>query len=111
MTRISKNFDSYYIHYRSNHPREECNIVLMGDGDYKGNIVFYNEIPPKCNFVTEDGRQIINLCYHLGRFNDIVNILRYEKPLQIYICDEVDKSGVWSGAITTDLERVGEEES
>ena len=81
----------------------------MGDGDLKGTIVFYNEVPHNCNFVTDD-KQTINLCYHLGRFNDIVNILRYEKPLQIYICDEVTP-GVWSGAITTDLERVGEEES
>ena len=48
----------------------------------------------------------LNFHYPISRFNDIVNILRYEKPLYLLMITHS-----WSGGLVTDeLEPVGEQE-
>jgi len=48
----------------------------------------------------------ITIRYHIDRFNDIINILRYEKPLKIYI----DTESLIGGISTGTSEPVGEQE-
>lgn len=48
---------------------------------------------------------ISQLNFHLSQFNDIVNTVRYEKPLYLILTTDN-----WNGSISTNLEPVGEEE-
>ena len=48
----------------------------------------------------------ITIRYHIDRFNDIINILRYEKPLKIYL----DTESLIGGISTGTSEPVGEQE-
>lgn len=66
--------------------------------------MFRDEFPPRINFINSNDNIVLH--YHISRFNDIINILRYEKPLYIYI--ETDN---WGRGILTDPEGIGEEES
>lgn len=61
-------------------------------------------LPVSANAI--DHNDDIVLQYHIDRFNDIISILRYEKPLFIYIYTES-----LTGGIATELEPLGEEES
>ena len=103
--------ESYRIFYWSNTspgpPEAEINLKGKSGADV-GVIKFYQTIPANCNKSIGNGN-LIYLCYHISRFNDIINILRYEKPLFIYINDQNLSGGIWKkeGA----YEPVGEEES
>jgi hypothetical protein len=100
--------ESYRIFYWSNtSPGPEAEINLKGtSGASVGVIKFYQTIPANCNKLIGN---LIHLCYHISRFNDIINILRYEKPLFIFINDQNFDGGIWTKEGT--YEPVGEEES
>ena len=69
-----------------------------------GDITFHRDgasLPP--NVLHPDGRHEIH--YHLSRFRDVLQILQYEKPLQIHITS----AGV-GPLMATGLEPVGEQE-
>ena len=103
-------FESYRIFYWSNTSTgyPEAEIILKGtSGADVGVIKFYQTIPANCNKLI--GNNLIYLCYHISRFNDIINILRYEKPLFIYINSQNMAGGIWTKEGT--YEPVGEEES
>ena len=92
-------FESYRIFYWSNTSTgyPEAEIILKGtSGADVGVIKFYQTIPANCNKL-------------ISRFNDIINILRYEKPLFIYINSQNLAGGIWTKEGT--YEPVGEEES
>jgi hypothetical protein len=96
----------YWTHVSAAYP--EAEIVLKGTSDADvGVLKFYQTIPANCNKLI--GNNFIQLCYYISRFNDIVNILRYEKPLFIFINEQNLAGGIWTkeGA----YEPVGEEES
>lgn len=82
MSLIRKDFDSYKIWYSSGHPYD-AHIYCYKEGTYVGRFVFYKDgqnVPPNSNLPSGP-----SLHYPLSRFNDIVSILRYEKPLYLFL--------------------------
>jgi hypothetical protein len=73
----------------------DAEVYLYKEGDILvGELTFWKSGPSKgCN--TMNG-SIPSLCYHTSKFNDIMNILRYEKPLYIYDNEEDNAGGIWS---------------
>jgi hypothetical protein len=52
---------------------------------------------------------VINMNCHISRFNDIINIIRYEKPLRIVF--DSSKVEAWiESSPSTEYEPVGEQE-
>lgn len=105
---MQKQFNSYRISYHSNNPavssRMTANVPLYFNNQTIGALRFVDETPLPKNVldpVTED----FDVFYHLDRFNDIITILRYEKPLWIAIDDNLNAQ------IVTNLEPIGEEET
>jgi len=103
MPTIKKDFDAYKIWYYSGHPYQALIYVYQGS-KYVGRIVFYKDgttIPPNASYPEP------SIHYPLSRFNDVINILREEKPLYLFLNLD-NKIGILA---TTDLEPVGEEEA
>ncbi|HXV87921.1 MAG TPA: hypothetical protein VD710_02385 [Nitrososphaeraceae archaeon] len=71
--------------------------------DHVGNITFYDTPLPYNTFTNN----IIRIYFDISRFNDIIGLLRYEKPIVMYF-DDSSKYG-WILAYT--YEPVGEEET
>jgi len=70
-----------------------------------GRIIFFKDdvtIPDNANYSSGP-----SIHYALSRFNDIVGILRQEKPLYLFL----NLSNLIGIVATSDLEPVGEEES
>ena len=112
MSVIQKRFTSYDLHYLSNstaiygtrYSNAEVTLNVSNNQEgYIGRIHFREEFPVRANFI--DVNNFINIHYHINRFNDIINILRYEKPLYIYI-----ETVHYGGGISTESERVGDQE-
>jgi hypothetical protein len=104
---IQKEFNSYRISYHSNNPavvtRMTANVPLLYNKQVLGVLRFVDVSPLPKNVldpVTED----FDVFYHLDRFNDIINILRYEKPLWIAIDDNLNAQ------IVSHIEPIGEQE-
>jgi hypothetical protein len=101
--------DSYRIFYWSNtstgYPDAQIDLKDKS-GKSVGVIEFYHIVPANCNKLIG---KFIHLCYHMSRFNDIINILRYEKPLYIFINTQNLAGGIWTSETT--YEPAGEEES
>ena len=76
----------------------------MGNS-YVGRIVFFKDdstIPSNANYSSGP-----SIHYHLKRFNDIILILRYEKPLYLFL----NLDNLIGILATGDKEPVGEEET
>ncbi|MBN1929088.1 MAG: hypothetical protein JW764_06065 [Chlorobiaceae bacterium] len=102
MATIRADFDGYKIWYYSGHPYEALIYVYNGN-KYAGRIVFFKDdavIPPNASYPEP------SIHYPLRRFNDIVSILREEKPLYLHLNLD-NKIGTIA---TSDLEPAGEEE-
>ena len=70
---------------------------------YVGRIVFFKEgsaIPPNASYPEP------SIHYPLSRFNDVINILREEKPLYLLL----NLTNMIGTLATSDIEPVGEEE-
>jgi hypothetical protein len=107
MPLLDEAFDAYMIWYLSGFPwlGKEAQIQCYQGTKYVGMIVFYKDdsaIPP--NEMNSDG---IVINYGLSRFNDIISILRQEKPLYLRFSTEKKYGAV----ATSKYEPVGEEES
>ncbi|HJT85350.1 MAG TPA: hypothetical protein VJ697_12795 [Nitrososphaeraceae archaeon] len=98
-----KDFNKYYIYYTTTEGHVTPSIPVYNDSQSIGYIFFSEKLPPSRNSINE-GK--ITLHYHIDRFNDIINILRYEKPLKIYI----DSESLIGGISTGDSEPVGKQE-
>lgn len=108
MPDVSKQFNGYRISYHSNNPavpdRVTANVPLYFNNQHVGTIRFVKESPLPQN-VVNPATQDFDVFYPLDKFNDVINILRYEKPLWMDI-DEI-----MNAQILTHLEPVGEEET
>lgn len=104
MATIKKNFDSYKIWYYNGHPYEAL-IYCYKANKYVGRMVFFKDgssIPTNANYASGP-----SIHYSLNRFNDILGILRYEKPLYLFL----NLNNFIGHLATEDYEPAGEEES
>lgn len=103
MPTVQKNFESYRIWYYSGHPYEAL-VYCYQAGAYVGRIVFFKDAastPPNANFASGP-----SIHYPLSRFNDVITMLRYEKPLYLFL----NLDNLIGIVATNDLEPTGEEE-
>ena len=103
MATIREDFDGYKIWYYSGDPYEAL-IYVYKSTKYVGRIVFFKDgstIPPN------ESCPEPSIHYPLSRFNDVINILREEKPLYLFLNLD-NKIGMLA---TADIEPAGEEEA
>jgi hypothetical protein len=101
MTFIVKAFDSYQIKYLS---VTNSSGVCYNVNQFVGVLWFVDTYPiPRQNSLSKDG---IVIYYHISHFNDIICILRYEKPLRL----EFDTDKLEGSVVTSTYEPVEEEE-
>jgi hypothetical protein len=103
MATVRKDFDSYKFWYYSGHPYEALIYCYQG-GKYVGRIVFFKDdssIPQNANYSSGP-----SIHFPISRFNDIILILRYEKPLYLFL----NLDNLIGIVATSEHEPVGEEE-
>ncbi len=103
MATLTKDFDTYRIFYYSG-KTDAAHIYCYMAGTCVGRISFFREgaiVPPNSTF--ENGP---DLKFPIGRFSDIIGILRHEKPLTLHL-NQTNLIGLLA---TGDLEPIGEEE-
>jgi hypothetical protein len=104
MATIRKEFDGYSIQYHSG-TIIEATIFCYDGPRYVARIQFHKDDAAISNNADHATGPWIH--YPISRFNDVITILREEKPLYLHL--NLDKS---AGRIATDSrEPVGEEES
>jgi hypothetical protein len=107
MTLILKEFDSYTVEYFSKNGESDTRKAIIrcftGNSQQEvGRITFLDVKPlPDNNFHSN----LIYVYFHLSLFDDIIDILRNEKPLRIYLEDYIKVGG-----IITSYEPIGEQE-
>ncbi|MFE9750088.1 hypothetical protein ACFYOT_34705 [Saccharothrix saharensis] len=106
MAIIKKPFDSYSIVHSSNNSQYEADIAcfVSGTTDMIGRIIFFADdgpLPP--NVPLDYGPEIH---FPLGRFGEVVDTLRREKPLYLWL----DTDSLVGAVGTADKEPAGEEE-
>ena len=102
MATVQADFDGYKLWYYSGHPYEAL-IYVYKTGKYVGRIVFFKDgaaIPPNAGYPEP------SIHYPLSRFDDVMNILREEKPLYPFLNPD-NKIGM---VATADVEPAGKEE-
>lgn len=100
MATISKQFDSYAIYYNTS---SGVRIYCRSSGKPVGTLEFVEEnksIPKNRISASEE----ITIYFPITKFSDLINILRYEKPLFLQVYD----SGM--GSLATQSEPAGEQE-
>ena len=95
-------FQTYTIHYQSGHPSIEAFIQIFNAGSFIGQLNFHKDSATLPANTLSGGVHAIN--YHLSRFRDVLQILQYEKPLQVNVA-----SGI-GDLMATGFEPVGEQE-
>jgi hypothetical protein len=108
MAIITKDFDSYHFYYASNtNPGGVTNVYssmsLKNGHEIVAYISFFDTTPLPDNSYTNN---LINIHFPISRFNDVIGILRYEKPLRI----QFDTSKLEGYIQTKEMELVGEQE-
>ncbi len=102
MASIQVDFDSYKLWYCSGHPYEAL-IYVYKKCSYVGSIIFYKDgtdIPANVSYPEP------SIHFPLSRFNDVMTILREEKPLYLFL-NENSRIGMVG---TCELEPTGEQE-
>ena len=105
MAQLEQQFDEYLIYYRSGaepaKPRVFINFFKANS--YVGGLRFLADgLALPTNTGTANS---IELNYSLSQFNDLITILRYEKPLYLYLSTDTHV-----GMVSTAAEPIGEEE-
>lgn len=104
MAIVSNQFDSYKVFYYTGGSVESMIHCYQG-ATYAGRIVFYKDdtsIPANANYYFGP-----SIHYPLSQFNDLISILRYEKPLFL----SLNTSTLQGFVGTSEKEPVGEEEA
>lgn len=97
----SSEFDNYIIYHEEQEGKpEKAVITCFYEGRTVGFITFYDGEVPEPEVLSSG---IIKLCYPIGRINELIQTIRYEKPL--YISLYGNKS-----VVSTVREPVGEQE-
>ena len=104
---VWKDFDSYQVSYVSDSGVSSyvnaCEINCFKSGAFVARIFFYKEGKVLPANTLNSGAPYI--FFPLSQFGDIIDILRYEKPLGLYV-----DSDSHVGALGTGQEPVGEQE-
>ncbi len=109
MAVFTNGFDAYQIFYYTQYPSPpgfEAIIQAYQAGVFVGRIAFYSGAVPPNGTIAPLGVTVPSIHYSLSRFNDVIEILRQEKPLYLYL-DTTSGIGILA---TTDKEPVGEQE-
>jgi hypothetical protein len=95
-------FQTYTLHYHSGGVLE-AQVQLFNGGIFIGNLNFLKEgtVLPANTLIGS----IHTVNYHISRFRDVLQILQYEKPLQVHI-----SAGGDGKIMATGFEPVGEQE-
>jgi hypothetical protein len=111
MALISKQFDTYFIVFMSDKigsggPRDSVKIACYDGSNYIGVINFDDRDPHPMdnNYYPNSG--IISMTFQISRFNDIINTLRYEKPLRLEFNTDKGRGYISTGS----NEPIGEQE-
>ena len=102
---MTSEFDSYRLYYHSAPQYNwQSRLYLYNNGAYVGSIYFMkDDVSIPANDVVGDHPR---LYFPAGKFEEIMNVLRHEKPLYISL---VPSNGI--GTISTSSEPIGEEEN
>lgn len=103
MALVRKDFDSYTLFYYSSLPYPALIQCYQGT-TFVGAVVFYPDgpsLPPNRN--TSSGPEIH---YPISRFDDVMSILRHEKPLAL----SLNTDNLIGYVSTSNYEPIGEEE-
>jgi hypothetical protein len=87
-------------------PYAEAAIYCWGDKFYIGVLEFHKDNEPLPQNKINDYDHTLTLYYPISRFNDVVNILRYEKPLYFLMITH----SLGGALMTGDADPVGEQE-
>jgi hypothetical protein len=102
---MTNEFDSYRLYYQSAPQYSwQSRLYLYKNGAYVGSIFFMKEgvsIPANIEVAGHP-----RLHFPTGKFEEIMNVLRHDKPLYIGL---VPSNGI--GTISTSNEPIGEEEN
>jgi hypothetical protein len=102
MATVKADFDGYKIWYHSRHPYGFEALIELYKGKINvGRIVFFKDVPYDLSLAG------LSVPYPLSRFNDVITILREEKPLYLIL----DPDSKWGCLATTDIEPTGEQEA
>lgn len=104
---VKKAFDSYKVWYYSNFSYEALIYCYQGT-KYVGRIVFMKDDAtlPRNGYASPFGDPQVSLHMPIKKFNDVINLLREEKPLYLFL-NVRPGIGILG---TEDFEPVGEEE-
>lgn len=98
-----KEFDSYKLYYVCNHQTVPAQLLLYNGKTFVGWVYFYHD---DIDLPEPYWGTLFILYYKLRHFDDMISILRHEKPLFALYNDEAKYGGIG----TAELEPVGEEE-
>jgi hypothetical protein len=101
---VKTEFDAYIIRYYSG-AHMEASILCYKGPAYVGRCGFYKDDSPIPDNVKLNSGPYIN--FAISRFNDVITILREEKPLYL----SFNTNNKVGGVVTDEREEVGEEES
>jgi hypothetical protein len=95
-------FQHYTIHYMTGDSLE-AQVQLFSNGIFIGNLNFH--APGTTLPANTQTAGIFSLNYRIDRFSDVLQILQYEKPLQVHL-----RAGSVGDLMATGFEPVGEQE-
>lgn len=108
MAQYTNGFDSYQAFYYSGPTQLQAVIQVYASGVFNGRLGFYPDAGPVVpnGEIQPTGVKVPAINYPLSRFSNVMDMLRYEKPLYIFL-DTTNGIGFLG---TSQLEPVGEQE-
>ncbi|MGH9972757.1 MAG: hypothetical protein ACRD93_02530 [Nitrososphaeraceae archaeon] len=105
VTMVQKYFNKYRITVRSKNFAEiECYDTSVSKNNPVADLRFYDNVNSHENTYLSNIDRII-LIFYIDRFNDVYNLIRYEKPVYAYIDPQT-----LDGHVGSQQEPVGEED-
>jgi hypothetical protein len=108
MAIYTNGFDAYQAFYYSGSLQFQAVIQVYNAGVFNGRIGFYPDAGPVVpnGEIQPTGIKVPAINYPISRFESVMGMLRFEKPLYIYL--DTSTGGGFLG--TSQLEPVGEQE-
>jgi len=107
MPNVRKTFDHYRVQYTSSTRSLPLASITCYSGETPVGLVEFVETAAELRepFIHQPSGMIF-LPYLLRRFHDVIDLLRNEKPLELYF----NPDGKWGSILTSEAEPVGEGE-